>query len=87
MEASSGAAMSVFVSISEARRGLGHLLDRVGHGERITITRRGVPVAELRPIRVTREEVRATIEALRRFRNGQRLDGLSLRELIEGGRR
>lgn len=37
------------ITYSEARRSLSALLERAAQGERITITRRGTPVAELGP--------------------------------------
>ena len=37
------------ITYSEARRSLAALLERASQGERITITRRGTPVAELGP--------------------------------------
>ena len=39
------------VSIRELRNHGGEVIDRVEHGERLTITRDGRPVAELRPIK------------------------------------
>ncbi|HET6519974.1 MAG TPA: type II toxin-antitoxin system prevent-host-death family antitoxin [Geminicoccaceae bacterium] len=76
------------VTAYEAKTNLARLLERVGRGERITITRHGVPVAELVPARgKPAQDVRATIEALRELRRGQRLDGIPLKELIEEGRR
>jgi prevent-host-death family protein len=77
------------VGLSEAKAHWRALLDRVAAGERITITRRGVPVAMLvPPPDVQREKVRAAIQAMVEFKkNGPRLDGLSIRELIEEGRR
>ncbi|HEX7022360.1 MAG TPA: type II toxin-antitoxin system prevent-host-death family antitoxin [Trueperaceae bacterium] len=39
------------VTYSEARRSLAELLERAARGERITITRRGRPAAELGPSR------------------------------------
>lgn len=49
-------------SVSEARSRLPELIDRALRGEGVTITRRGVPVVELRPVRpraraVTREDL------------------------------
>ncbi len=38
------------VSIRELRNQGGEVVDRVSRGERVTITRSGVPVAELRPV-------------------------------------
>jgi prevent-host-death family protein len=39
------------VSIRELRNQGGDVVDRAARGEQITITRAGVPVAELRPVR------------------------------------
>jgi prevent-host-death family protein len=39
------------VSIRELRNHGGEVVDRVARGERVTVTRRGKPVAELRPLR------------------------------------
>lgn len=70
----------------EAKTRLSELLARVSRGERITLTRRGVPVAMLVP--VTRgEPVAEVVAELRAFRKGRRLGALSLRELIEAGRK
>jgi antitoxin (DNA-binding transcriptional repressor) of toxin-antitoxin stability system len=63
-------------------------LDRVAQGEQITITRHGVPVAMLVPAPgVRKPDVRETIKAMIEFRKGHRLGGLSIREMIEEGRR
>lgn len=70
----------------EAKTRLSELLARVARGERILLTRRGVPVAMLVP--VTRSQPVAEVVAeLRAFRKGRRLGGLSLRELVEAGRK
>jgi len=39
------------VSIRELRNHGGDVIDRVAAGERVTVTRNGKPVAELRPLR------------------------------------
>lgn len=74
------------VGCYEAKTHLARLLDEVAKGETITITRHGVPVAMLVPAEKLRDPGE-TIEALRNFRKGVTLGGLSLRELIEEGRR
>ncbi len=72
----------------DAKTHLPRLIERVQGGERITITRRGVPVAELVPVGDANARTAAqAVAALRRFRRGRRLDGLTLREMIETGRR
>lgn len=67
---------------SEAKRHFSQLLARVANGEQIVLSKRGVPVAVLQPV----EPVRETIAELKRFRNGRRLGGLSVREMLNEGR-
>ena len=72
----------------EAKTHLSELLDLVALGERITITRRGTAVAMLVPL--LEEPSLTPLEAavrLRDLRQGARLDGLDVREIIEAGRR
>jgi prevent-host-death family protein len=72
----------------EAKTHLPKLLERVIKGERITITKHGVPVAVLQPPEsILRTEPKQVIAELREFRRKHRLDGLSLRDMIEEGRR
>ncbi|HEX5795287.1 MAG TPA: type II toxin-antitoxin system prevent-host-death family antitoxin [Geminicoccaceae bacterium] len=67
---------------------LSHLSDQVEGGETITITRHGKPVARLIPVGgSSRDERRRAIEQLKALRAGRTLGGLSLRELIDEGRR
>lgn len=76
------------VGAYEAKTHLPELLKRVEQGERITITRHGKPVAVLAPVgAVDREKVRQTIEAMLKRREGNTLDGVTIRELIEEGRK
>jgi len=76
------------VGAFEAKTHLGQLLDEVARGEVITITRHGVPVAELRPPGAPKRPVAEVIEELHAFRREANisLEGLSIRELIEEGR-
>ena len=75
------------VGAYEAKTHLAQLLERVAGGEKIAITRHGVPVAILQPADPARQTpVRTVIEQIRSFRKGCRLSGLSLRDLIEEGR-
>jgi len=78
----------VRVGAYEAKTHLSRLLERVAQGEWITITKHGQPVAVLKP--VSDREQRAlpeVIDDLRRFRRGRTLQGISVREMIEEGRR
>ncbi len=51
----------------EAKNRLGQLLDLVEHGEEVTITRHGKPVAKLVPPRAapSRDEARAAVRRIR----------------------
>ncbi len=75
------------VGAYEAKTHLPSLLERAAKGEHITITKHGVPVAELVPVSQTRRPLAPTAEALRDFRRGRTLGELALRDLIDAGRR
>jgi prevent-host-death family protein len=77
------------VGAYEAKTHLPQLLDRVARGEEIRITRNGRPVARLVPEPgEDATDVRSVIAQIREFRKGRRLgDDISIRELIEEGRR
>ena len=77
------------VGAYEAKTHFAQLLDAVEKGEKITITRHGVPVAMLVPSReVPRPDVDAAIDAWLETRKGISLgDDLTIREMIEEGRR
>ena len=78
------------VGAYEAKTKLPQLLERVAEGEVITITKHGVPVAKLVPFKaVDRQSVKEAIDAFRKWRKEQNLSlgGLSIREMIEEGRR
>jgi prevent-host-death family protein len=73
----------------DAKTHLSALLDRVARGERITITRHGVPAAILVPVRdsgpkPTHEEI---VEGMRALRKRVKPDTLSVREMVNEGRR
>lgn len=76
------------VGAYEAKTRLAQLLDSVAKGERVTITRHGVPVAVLSPAEPAKSAtVAETIRELQRFRRKRRLGDIPLRQLIEEGRR
>ncbi len=78
------------VGAYEAKTHLSQLLDEVAKGETITITKHGVPVAELTPPnRACKRDVAEVIEQLREFQEkaAVTLGDLTIRELIEEGRR
>ena len=78
------------VGTFEAKNRLSELLDRVESGEEVTITRHGKPVARLvAPVldEERKARARAAAEWIRANRTGNTLGGLSIKELIEEGRR
>jgi prevent-host-death family protein len=75
------------VGVYEARTQLSRLLDEVEQGETITITRHGRPIARLVPVRGRQRSVKEAIAAIREFRKGHTLGDVSIKELIEEGRR
>jgi prevent-host-death family protein len=76
------------VGAYEAKTHLPRLLERVSKGERITITKHGIPIAVLQPFDNSKNtDVRSTITELHKFREKNTLRGLLIRELIEEGRR
>jgi prevent-host-death family protein len=73
----------------EAKTHLSRLLDEVERGETYAITKHGRTVAILAPPRDQGAtlSVEAAIEGLVRFRRGRTLGDITLRDLIEDGRR
>jgi prevent-host-death family protein len=72
----------------DAKTHLPRLLDEVEKAERITITKHGRPVAVLvPPDAAPAPDADALLELMRDFRRGNRLNGLTIRELIDEGRR
>jgi prevent-host-death family protein len=73
----------------EAKTRFSELLERVESGESLTITRHGMPVAQLVPVRSksTTEERRAAIAAIRNLSKKNRLKGVKIKDLIAEGRR
>ncbi len=75
------------IGVGVARTQFYRLLDEVAVGETVTITRRGAPVARLVPIDSTSSDVEAVLDRMREFRKGISLGGITIRELIDEGRR
>ena len=71
----------------EAKTHLPKLLERVIKGERITITKHGVPVAVLQPpLNSRKTEPKKVISELRKFREKHSLEGFSIRDMLNEGR-
>ena len=72
----------------EAKTHLPKLLRRVQAGERFVITRHNQPIAELIPFQPQdSDKVRAAIASLKAFQETHSLAGLSVRQMIEEGRK
>ena len=73
----------------EAKTHLSELLERVSRGEKITITRHGVPAALLVPVteaapKLTHQEI---VEGMRALRKRVKPGKMSVREMVAEGRR
>lgn len=76
------------VGAFEAKTHLNKLLQKVSKGESIRITRRGVPVAKLIPDHEgERKDLKQVVREIREICKGTSLGGLTVRELIDEGRR
>jgi prevent-host-death family protein len=68
------------VSVRDLRNDGGSVIERVLHGELVTITKAGHPVAELRPL--GRAPLTAA-QLVRRWKNMPRIDGEGLRRDLD----
>jgi prevent-host-death family protein len=77
------------IGFYEARTHFSELLDQVARGKKVLITRHGKPAAVLAPPPEEKRNVRQVIEEFKAYskRQGRTLGGLSIREMIEEGRR
>lgn len=73
----------------EAKTHFSELLERVENGEELTITRHGSPVARMIPVRrkMTSEQRRKAIDAMRKLAKGLTLGRLRIKDLRAEGRR
>ena len=80
--------MTIMVGAFEAKTHLSTLLDRVGEGEEVIITKHGKPVARLvSAARVDRDRINDAFEKLKLLRKQTTLGGLSWQALPDTGRR
>jgi prevent-host-death family protein len=76
------------VEVSKVKTDWNGLLKRVSKGETIRITRRGVPVAKLVPLeKIEKKNLKKIVQEIRELRKGATLEGITIRELINDGRR
>jgi prevent-host-death family protein len=73
----------------EAKTHLAALLDRVAKGEKITITRHGIPAAVLVPVAETEAKLshKEIVEGMRALRKLVKAGKTSVREMVNEGRR
>ena len=73
----------------EAKTHLAALLDRVAKGERITITRHGIPAAVLAPVAETEAKLshKEIVDGMRALRQRVKPGKMSVREMVIEGRR
>lgn len=77
------------VGAFKAKTHLAQLLDQVEAGEKIMITRHGEPVAMLVPAKPApeQEQIRQLIAEIRATRTGTTLEGTTVKELVNEGRK
>jgi prevent-host-death family protein len=73
----------------EAKTHLSELLERVSRGEKITITRHGVPTALLVPVAETAPKLthKEVVEGMRALRKRVKPGKMSVRDMVNQGRR
>jgi prevent-host-death family protein len=73
----------------EAKTHLSSLLDRVAKGEKITITRHGVPAALLVPVGPAEQKLshKEIVEGMRDLRRRVKRGRMSVRDMVNEGRR
>jgi prevent-host-death family protein len=73
----------------EAKTHLAALLDRVAKGERITITRHGIPAAILVPVTQTETTLshKEIVQGMRELRQRVKSGKMNTREMVNEGRR
>ncbi len=78
----------VKIGAYEAKTHLPRLLEQVKEGEEIIITKHGVPVAVLKPYQAEKQvNLKAVIDDLYRRSKKNKLGEMSVRDLIEEGRK
>ena len=78
--------MTMTVGVFEAKTNLSHLLDLAAAGERIVVTKRGVPCATIGPPPSRLDQIQDFIEFAEAMRARTKPGPESAKELIELGR-
>jgi prevent-host-death family protein len=74
------------VGVYEAKTNFTELIREVQSGETVTVTKHGHPIARIAPINEV-PPIEDAIAQLKKLRESMRIDGLSVQELREEGRR
>jgi antitoxin (DNA-binding transcriptional repressor) of toxin-antitoxin stability system len=79
----------ITIGIHEAKATLGQLAQSAAEGEIVVLTKRGKPVAEIRAPQgeIQQENAAQAIQALREFRQANRVGSFDLAALVAEGRR
>ncbi|MDP8243471.1 MAG: type II toxin-antitoxin system prevent-host-death family antitoxin [Candidatus Hinthialibacter antarcticus] len=76
------------VGLHEAKTRLSEIIEKVSEGSEYIITRRGMPVARLvLADKPSRDAAKHALVRAKNLRESLTLDGISIKELIEEGRR
>ncbi len=76
------------VGVYEVKTHLSKLLNAVCKGQKYTITKHGVPIAIISPIgALSSDDVQETVSALKAFKKRKKPFDMSIRDMIEEGRR
>lgn len=78
------------MSLFEAKSHFCEVIRRAEHGESTTILKHNIPVAFIGPIaeiKKSKYTKREAIDGILALREGNRLDGITIKELIEEGRK
>jgi prevent-host-death family protein len=80
--------MTITVGAFDAKTHLNALLKKASQGATIRITRRGIPIAKLVPVDADEKEDPGRLaQEIRELRKGATLGKITIRELINEGRR
>jgi prevent-host-death family protein len=79
--------MTITVGVFEAKTRLSELLELAATGERIVVTKRGVPCATIGPPPTREDQIRDFIEFAKVMRTRTKPGPETAKELIEEGRR
>ena len=77
------------IGLHEAKSRLSELVVKASKGERYTITKRGIPIAQIVPMQIkySQEDRAKAVQEIRKLRKDIKLGDLTIKELIEEGRK